>query len=67
MWKTFSQNIILKFCITFQVLSRLSAKFFVLSRFSHFLGQIPDYFWTWTYKIQISRFSMFPGSAGNPV
>ncbi len=46
--------------INFQVLSRFFAKFIVLSRFSHFFGQIPGYFWTWTDKIQISRFSRFP-------
>ncbi len=30
-----------------------SAKFLVLSRFSHFWGQIPGYFWTWTEKIKL--------------
>ncbi len=44
-----------------------SAKFLVLSQFSDFWGQIQDYFWTWTDKIIISRFSRFPGPAGNPV
>ncbi len=43
-----------------------SAQFLVLSRFSYRFGQIPSYFWTWTDKIHISRFSRFPGCAGNP-
>ncbi len=55
------------YILTFQVLSRFSAKFIVLSRFYHFSAQIPGHFWTWTDKIQISRFSRFPGSAGNPI
>ncbi len=68
MWKKLSQyNIKILYVLTFQVLSRCSAKCFVLSRFSHFLGQIPGHFWTWTDKIQISRFYRFQGSAGNPV
>ncbi len=46
-------------CCTFQVLSKFSAKVLVLSKFSHFWGQILGYFWTCTDKIQISRFSMF--------
>ncbi len=54
-------------CLTFHVLSKFFAKFLVLSRFSHFFGQIPGYFCTWTDKIQISRFSRFPGSTMNPV
>ncbi len=52
-------NIEILYILAFQILSRFSAKFLVLSRFSHFLGQIPGYFWTWTDKIQISRFSRF--------
>ncbi len=55
------------YILTFQVLSRFSAKSLILSRFSHVLGQIRGYFWTWTDKIPISRFSRFPGSTGNPV
>ncbi len=64
MWKKLSQyNIEILYILTLHVLSRFSAIFLVLSRFSHFLEQIPGYFWTWTDKIQISR---FPGSAGGP-
>ncbi len=67
-WKRLSQyDIEILDILTFQDLSRFSAKFLVLSRFSHILGQIPGNFWTWTDKIQISRFSRFTGSAGNPV
>ncbi len=50
-------NIILK-CTsisTFQVLSMFSAKFLVLYRFSHILGHILGYFWTWKNKMQICR------------
>ncbi len=64
--KLFQHNIEILYLLTFQVLSRFSAKFLVLSRFSHFLGQIPGYFWTWTDTIPIFRFSRFPGSTGNP-
>ncbi len=64
-WKQLLQyNIEILYILTFQVLSRFSAKCLALSRISHILGQIPGYFWTWTDKIQFSR---FPGSAGNPV
>ncbi len=42
------------------------AQFLVLCRFSYCFGQIPGYFYTWTDKIHISRFSRFPGCAGNP-
>ncbi len=67
-WTKLSQyNIEIFYILTFQVSSRFSAKFLVFSRFSHFLGQIPGHFLTWTDKIQNSRFSRFPGSAGNPV
>ncbi len=61
-------NTILKYCIIliFQVLFMLSVKFLALSRYSHFGGKIPGYFWTWTDKIQISKFSWFPCSDGNP-
>ncbi len=66
-WKLLSQyNIKILYILTFQVLSMFSAKFLVLSRFSHFLGQIPGYFWTWTDNIQIFWFFRFPGSTGNP-
>ncbi len=52
-------NIILKCCVSLiiQVLSMFSAQFLVLSRFSYCFGEIPDYFWTWTDKIHISKFS----------
>ncbi len=63
----FHYNIEMLCILTFQVLSRFSIKFLVWSRFSHLLGQILGYFWTWTNKMQISRFSWFPGSTGNPV
>ncbi len=57
-WKKLSQyKIKMLYVLTFQVLSMFPAKFLVLSRFSHFWGQILGYFWTWTG---------FPGSAGKP-
>ncbi len=60
MWKKLSQyNIEILYILTFQILSRFSAKFLVLSRFSHFLGQISGHFCTWTDTIQISMFSRF--------
>ncbi len=48
-------------------LSRFSDKCHVLSRFSHFLGQILSYFWAWTDKIHITKFSRVPDSAVDPV
>ncbi len=42
------------------------AQFLDLSMFLQYLEQISGFFLTWTDKIQISRFSRFPGSAGNP-
>ncbi len=64
-WKQMSQYNIEMYILTFQVLSIFSANFFCPG-FGTFWGQIPGYFWTWTDIIQISRFSWFPGSAGNP-
>ncbi len=48
-------NIEMLYILTFQVLSSILLNFL----FCHFFGQIPSYFWTWTDKIQISRFSRF--------
>ncbi len=39
-------NIEILYILTFQILSRFTAKFLVLSRFSHVLAQISGYFWT---------------------
>ncbi len=67
-WKTLFEYIILKCCVslTIKVLSMFSAQFLVLSRFSYCFGKILSYLCTWTDTIHISRFSWFPGCAGNP-
>ncbi len=57
-------NIEMLYILTFQVLSMFSAKCLVLSRFSHFWGEI--------YRLCLDldrkkiKFPGFPGSAGNP-
>ncbi len=67
-WKTLSQynieNIEMLYILTFQVLSRFSAKFHVLSKFSYFLSR----FQAISRPGQIIFKSPgFPGSTGNPV
>ncbi len=62
--KLFQYKIKMLYILTFQIVFMFPAKFLVLS---YFFEQNTGYFWTWTDKIQISRFSTFPGSNGNRV